>query len=1265
MKEKLKIRFEIILLYLLIFVTVFLIAKRYLPFIKKTIDLHLKTAVRQTFDMELFYKRSIILPGRVSLYNVVLRKIKNNEEVLSSRIPKLDINYKFFALLRGKFKWTKILLNKPILHTKFPFPVTIKPPRMNPEDIVYEKKRIRIINGKGVVIYKDKTYPIQDFGFYLKLEPGYFSGEIEDFDLKVSGFFSIDGLRGTIKRDDKGKMLVENIFGRFNDDEFKEGRINFVSEKKVDFSFLFKAIRIFKEVEALPKRINLQRYNLNISRDDFVIDGKIEGKYDYKDKRITLKGDNLKILEEFMGPYRLSLLFIDDAIFLEDFFYRVGNLFFDWKSVIINKKIQEAKISIAGNKTFKNSRELDIDFLGKFRRDTKGEIRIESRADINKFILPDKKIKVQEAKMLLSVDINTRGEEYLRGEIDKSKIIYKDYPEFDCTFRFEGDNTCIRFPEIKAKTERLSIKSIGFINENLYQFMVFGAGKDRGNWLKGFSDKFILNDFEFSSQIICDYKNIIDEEIIIARGAEICGAVSKNLRIELKNIFSDESKKEFAFTLLNLKKNSRELADFIAGQGNYFKENITLEKGEILSKEYYLKVINESKVIYKDNKAYLKNIAFYYKNNLIGNIDSMNLAFLNENLVIDKFTVKGDYGEFTLKLNFGSDKAAQFYLNTPKLSTRIFELVRPQLTQIKGDVRMELYGDINNIEGSVYLQGGVFMFQNKQMVVDIDGKIQKNKIFLDKFYVKSEEGEMSLTGDYSFEDTGMYKLIGELYKFNPTLINVILGKEYFGDGELSGKISLSRTVDGKDDISGELNIDTTTYIKSSLLIDRDLELKLDRGRFLFHGQTVTIENVGGFLEGLPFEVKGKSILRDVLDIELFIKGREFMLSSWGLFKNMKGFIEGKLEIFGKKDNPTIKGRVDATDVTFTIGSFKDNFANGEFHLYGDKTGHVRLFGKSIFKGGSVEFTGYMPDLENYTLNLSGQGAEFDDFGLQGTLSANITLQSAKMKNEIKGKVILADGIRFYPRKLQRVIPKQDRNIQLNLLFLQEGILYLLTDRWKLELQGGFRLKNTFDNPKLVAEFIVTGGEFALTPELYMEVVEGKIVYPDDETKPTIELICKTNIRKINIYLKLSGLLSSPTYNFYSMPEMSKEDIYSLLFFNRTEKNVIFDILSSEITSGVASSLPGVSTVGENVSRAFGLDYLMIEPYVRKEETGEVEEAVIRIEKDITSRFQTSITKRVEDKTTEYGFGLQLREDLKLEGVKDSGGDYWVRFRLDF
>lgn len=149
-----------------------------------------------------------------------------------------------------------------------------------------------------------------------------------------------------------------------------------------------------------------------------------------------------------------------------------------------------------------------------------------------------------------------------------------------------------------------------------------------------------------------------------------------------------------------------------------------------------------------------------------------------------------------------------------------------------------------------------------------------------------------------------------------------------------------------------------------------------------------------------------------------------------------------------------------------------------------------------------------------------------------------------------------------------------------------------------EMKGNFRIAGDLEDVRLDGGFqTVQGWLYFQRRKFLIDTGEVKFGERDGQIDPHFFFKSKTNIQNTQVFLTLSGRVSSFTSSLHSAPPMDEGDLLTLLTFNRRMDQTMNadpkDLLEKEVLEGLKNTyLSGF--IGSTISSALNLDELFLD-----------------------------------------------------------------------
>jgi outer membrane protein assembly complex protein YaeT len=328
-------------------------------------------------------------------------------------------------------------------------------------------------------------------------------------------------------------------------------------------------------------------------------------------------------------------------------------------------------------------------------------------------------------------------------------------------------------------------------------------------------------------------------------------------------------------------------------------------------------------------------------------------------------------------------------------------------------------------------------------------------------------------------------------------------------------------------------------------------------RFTLSGSETNIEATGsaGLLPDSPMDLKLAGDFNTALltfkDTDLKAAGKARIQLTIGGTHRSPTF-SGKAEMDGGRltlRNP----RVVADSLTVKLDLTPEKISIREFN--------GTLNGGSLIVTGTVGYKNR--NFDDFNLKAALQDVFFDfPEGLKSSSSGDLTFTSQDDLIIAGGTIRVQDSSYREPfsmtgqlmsyLKSQSYIEEKKTNslldrVRLNISLRTTTPLLVHNNIAKVEGSANLRLLGTIDEPSLTGRIRLTeGGEIVLNQRTYY-INRGNITLNDQtQIKPELDIQAQTKISNYDITLQLTGPAEKPTTTLRSEPQMSEQDIISLL-----------------------------------------------------------------------------------------------------------------------
>ncbi len=207
------------------------------------------------------------------------------------------------------------------------------------------------------------------------------------------------------------------------------------------------------------------------------------------------------------------------------------------------------------------------------------------------------------------------------------------------------------------------------------------------------------------------------------------------------------------------------------------------------------------------------------------------------------------------------------------------------------------------------------------------------------------------------------------------------------------------------------------------------------------------------------------------------------------------------------------------------------------------------------------------------------------------------------------------------------------------------------------------ITGTLAHPVITGRAVITEGTVVYQKKSF-EIEKGVIEFNNPyKTDPEITLNATTRIRNWTIYMDISGTMNNLDFKLHSDPELTHEDIVSLLIMGKTVREI--GGKSTSAAGMIADKASGM--LGESVESATPLDTFKL----GYDESSDQEPGVsVTMGKKLSDRMELVYSmKRNDNEETVHTSAVEYRmlEHVVLKVINDSRGDFGtqVTFKLEF
>ncbi len=326
--------------------------------------------------------------------------------------------------------------------------------------------------------------------------------------------------------------------------------------------------------------------------------------------------------------------------------------------------------------------------------------------------------------------------------------------------------------------------------------------------------------------------------------------------------------------------------------------------------------------------------------------------------------------------------------------------------------------------------------------------------------------------------------------------------------------------------------------------------------------------------------------------------------------------------------------------------------------------------------GLLELAKWQPQKADFLLSAHKIPIEIPDL-LDLVFNTSLSIKGTKDNSEIKGEVVLLDGIYYKDVKfnlLQGVGQKKRKfkppfqnydqsilnNLKLDIALKSRSPFKVENNLVDLNLTPDFHLTGTLKRPLIIGRARVNSGKIIYQKKDFI-VRKGVLDFVDPyKLVPELDILSEVTVRTWKIYLKISGTPEELLLTLSSDPPEEDEDVLSLLLFGKTSQELIAeDSKVSQSTNQMLAELIA-GTLGEDIKKIAGIDILEVETMDGvEEEEFDPDRVKITVGKKLSRRLTVKYS--VESKNDELNqraiSEYQFFDQIFVNGFQDDQGIY--------
>lgn len=667
-----------------------------------------------------------------------------------------------------------------------------------------------------------------------------------------------------------------------------------------------------------------------------------------------------------------------------------------------------------------------------------------------------------------------------------------------------------------------------------------------------------------------------------------------------------------------------------------------------------------------------------FNKNELRNINGK-IRYENDEIKLDSFSFMQGDGSFDLSANFNlATKRVRGDLVVKNSDVAgLLEILNVKQNWLFG----KLNGDIH-LEGStekpkVRINGTIehgllkkYPLDDVSLDVFVDGRV----INIEKFYAKQGQGILvakgtaDLDGDLNFEVAGQSihaALLTDLMDLDiDTKGTLDFGSQVFGTAS-SPKANLSVEIKGGG--IGGATFDSL-YGMGTLnegIIDVQ-QILLTKGEY--KASAYGIIPLAALTKTDNVDVKDQMNLKVSLDqADLSILPFLTKEIEWGM-----GNTNGNLVITGSLLQPLINGSITVNDGTLKLKHLGKPIQKMavDIQFLNDRI-DVQTF-DGVMGDGSYQLRGHafigVDGLKDYSLNLNLDHLEILNKYYTGPLNGALSLEDDKGVPKVIGNIDLSNCTVDIPMipDTDSEFPKVRLDITVNAgkkVRLYNSMLY------DILVEGHANFTGSTQHPRSSGEFSAIRGtvNYLKTP---FKIREGTVLFNQAGSFiPSVRLTSDTQLQRTKIYLDVDGPASNMQIKLYSNPELSEQEILSLLtlrsaYDTKEESGIGKDELNAIVNLGLSASF---FSELENIAKsALGVDeFNVVRDTLSYTENGSNynrEVYNLEIGKYVTDKMMLKYTTGIDHE--DYYFGIRYDFSNSISFTSDIDQDSKKRFGIE-
>lgn len=686
-------------------------------------------------------------------------------------------------------------------------------------------------------------------------------------------------------------------------------------------------------------------------------------------------------------------------------------------------------------------------------------------------------------------------------------------------------------------------------------------------------------------------------------------------------------------------------------------------------------------------KGHVDNPNFYgtltadrtvFNQNELRNINGK-IRYANDEIELDSFNFMQGDGSFDLSANFNlSTKRVRGDLVVKNSDVAgLLEILNVKqdwlFGKLNGDIHLEGSTEKPKVRINGTIENGFlkkYPLDDVSLDVFVDGRV----INIEKFYAKQGQGILvakgtaDLDGDLNFEVAGQSihaALLTDLMDLDiDTKGTLDFGSQVFGTAS-SPKANLSMEIKG-----GGIGGATFDSLYGMCTLNEGIidvqQILLTKGEY--KASAYGIVPLAALTKTDNVDVKEQMNLKVSLDqADLSILPFLTKEIEWG-----RGNTNGNLVITGSLLQPLINGNITVNDGTLKLKHLGKPIQKMavDIQFLNDRI-DVQTF-DGVMGDGSYQLRGRAfigaNGLKDYSLTLNLNDLDIVNKYYTGPLNGLLSLEDDKGVPKVVGNVDLANCTVDIPMlpDTEDGFPNVKLDVTVNAgkkVRLYNSMLY------DILVEGHANFSGSTQHPRASGEFSAIRGNVNYLKTSF-KIREGTVLFNQAGSFiPSIRLSSDTQLQRTKIYLDIDGPVSNMQVKLYSNPELSEQEILSLLtlrsaYDSKEESGIGKDELNAIVNLGLSASF---FSELENIAKsALGVDeFNVVRDTLSYTENGSNynrEVYNLEIGKYVTDKMMLKYTTGIDHE--DYYFGIRYDFSNRISFTSDIDQDNNKRFGIE-